>query len=84
MQWSSARFSGWNPFFPVIYPQEMRAIPTFSQTGTWSASNGGSLNCTGYRTLTQCCLGLTGTTHGSGTYQNMNSTDDRIQWDAEL
>ena len=84
LQWSSARFSGWNPFFPVIYPQEMRAIPTFSQTGTWSASNGGSLNCTGYRTLTQCCLGLTGTTHGSGTYQNMNSTDDRIQWDAEL
>jgi len=84
LQWSSARFSGWNPFFPVIYPAEMRGIPTFSQTGTWSASNGGTLNCTGYRTRTQCCLGLTGTTHGSGTYQNMNSTDDRIQWDAEL
>ena len=84
LQWSSARFSGWNPFFPVVYPAEMRGIPTFSQIGTWSTSNGGSLNCTGYRTRTQCCLGLTGTTHGSGTYQNMNSTDDRLQWDAEL
>ena len=84
LQWSSARFSGWNPFYPIVYPAEMRGIPTFSQIGTWSASNGGSLNCTGYRTRTQCCLGLIGTAHGSGAYQNMNSTDDQLQWDAEL
>ena len=84
LQWASSRFSGWNPFFPVIYPQEMRAIPTFSVTGTWSTSNGGSLNCTGYRTRTQCGLGMTGTTATSGAYWNMDSTDDRIQWDAEI
>jgi hypothetical protein len=84
IQWSSSRFSGWNPFFPVVYPQEMRAIPTFSVTGTLGSSNGGTLNCTGYRTRTQCGLGMTGTTASSGAYWNMNSTDDRIQWDAEL
>jgi len=84
IQWSSSRFSGWNPFFPVIYPAEMRGIPTFSVTGTLASSNGGTLNCTGYRTRTQCGLGMTGTTATSGAYWNMNSTDDRIQWDAEL
>tara|TARA_B100001250_G_scaffold338042_1_gene305030 strand:+ start:304 stop:1503 length:1200 start_codon:yes stop_codon:yes gene_type:complete len=84
IQWSSSRFSGWNPFFPVVYPAEMRGIPTFSVTGTLASSNGGTLNCTGYRTRTQCGLGMTGTTATSGSYWNMNSTDDRIQWDAEL
>lgn len=84
VQWSSARFSGWNPFWTMNFPVEMRAIPTTTIVGTWGTNNAGSWTNAGYKTKMSATLGFSGTTITGGAYAHFNSTDDAVQFDAEL
>ena len=85
MQWSSVRISsGWTPFWTQNFPVEMRAIPTTTIVGTWSTSNAGTWSVAGYRTKMSAGIGFSGTTATSGAYAHFNSTDDAIQFNAEL
>jgi hypothetical protein len=84
VQWSSARFSGWNPFWTMNFPTEMRAIPTTTIVGTWGTNNAGSWTNAGYKSKMSASLGFSGTTITGGAYAHFNSTDDAIQFDAEL
>ena len=84
VQWSSSRFSGWNPFWNVHFPVQMRAIPTTTIVGTWGTSNAGSWSLSGYKTRMSAGMGLSGTTESSGAYAHFNSTDDAIHFDAEI
>jgi len=84
LQWGSSRFSGWNPFWTMNFPVEMRAIPTTTIVGTWATSNAGSWSIAGYRTKMSAGMGFSSTTATSGAYAHFNSTDDAITFDAEL
>ena len=84
VQWGSARFSGWNPFWNFIFPAQMRAIPTTTIVGTWQTSNAGSWSIAGYKTRMSAGIGFSGTTESSGAYAHFNSTDDAITFDAEI
>ena len=83
-QWGSSRFSGWNPFWTVHFPVQMRVIPTTTIVGTWGTSNAGSWSIAGYKTKMSAGIGFSGTTATSGAYAHFNSTDDAIHFDAEL
>ena len=84
VQWSSSRFSGWNPSWTQNFPVEMRAIPTTTIVGTWATSNAGTPGLGGYKSKMTAIILLSGTTATSGTYMHFNSTDDAITFDAEL
>jgi len=84
VQWSSSRFSGWNPSWTQNFPVEMRAIPTTTIVGTWASSNAGTPGLGGYKSKMTAIILLSGTTATSGTYMHFNSTDDAITFDAEL
>ena len=84
VQWSSSRFSGWNPSWTQNFPVEMRAIPTTTIVGTWGTSNAGTPGLGGYKSKMTAIILLSGTTATSGTYMHFNSTDDAITFDAEL
>ena len=84
VQWSSSRFSGWNPSWTQNFPVEMRAIPTTTIVGTWATSNAGTPGLGGYKSKMTAIILLSGTTETSGTYMHFNSTDDAITFDAEL
>ena len=83
-QWGSSRFSGWNPFWTVHFPVEMRVIPTTTMLGTWGTSNAGSWSIAGYKTKMSAGIGFSGTTETAGAYAHFNSTDDAITFDAEM
>ena len=74
MQWSSARFSGWNPFWTMNFPVEMRAIPTTTIVGTWGTNNAGSWTNAGYKTKMSATLGFSGTTTVSYTHLRAHET----------
>ena len=84
VQWSSSRFSGWNPSWTQNFPVEMRGIPTTTIVGTWGTSNAGTPGLGGYKSKMTAIILLSGTTATSGTYMHFNSTDDAITFDAEL
>ena len=85
VQWGSVRISsGWNPFWTVHFPVQMRAIPTTTIVGTWGTSNAGSWSIAGYKTKMSAGIGFSGTTETAGAYAHFNSTDDAIQFDAEI
>ena len=85
VQWGSARISsGWNPFWTVHFPVEMRGIPTTTIVGTWGTSNSGSWSIAGYKSKMSAGIGFSGTTETAGAYAHFNSTDDAITFDAEL
>ena len=84
VQWSSSRFSGWNPSWTIHFPVQMRAIPTTTLVGTWATSNAGTPALSGYKTRMTGIILLSGTTATSGAYMHFNSTDDAIHFDAEL
>ena len=85
MQWSSVRISsGWSPFWTTNFPVQMRVIPTTTIVGTWGTSNAGSWSIAGYRTKMSAGMGFNGTTATSGAYAHFNSTDDAVQFDAEM
>ena len=84
VQWSSSRFSGWNPSWTVNFPVEMRGIPTTTIVGTWGTSNAGTPALGGYKSKMTAIILLSGTTATSGAYMHFNSTDDAITFDAEL
>ena len=83
-QWGSSRFSGWNPFWTVHFPVQMRAIPTTTIVGTWGTSNAGSWSIAGYKTKMSAGIGFSSTTNTSGAYAHFNSTDDAVHFDAEI
>ena len=85
VQWGSTRISsGWNPFWTVHFPVEMRGIPTTTIVGTWGTSNSGSWSIAGYKSKMSAGIGFSGTTETAGAYAHFNSTDDAITFDAEL
>ena len=84
VQWSSSRFSGWNPSWTVHFPIQMRVIPTTTIVGTWSTSNAGTPALAGYKSRMTAIVLLSGTTATSGAYMHFNSTDDALTFDAEL
>lgn len=84
VQWSSSRFSGWNPSWTIHFPVQMRAIPTTTIVGTWSTSNAGTPALAGYKSRMTGIILLSGTTATSGAYMHFNSTDDALHFDAEI
>ena len=84
VQWGSQRLSGWNPFWNIHFPVQMRAIPTTTIVGTWGTSNAGSWSLAGYKTRMSAAIGFSGTTITSGAYAHFDSTDDALHFDAEI
>jgi len=84
VQWSSSRFSGWNPSWTIHFPVQMRAIPTTTIVGTWSTSNAGTPALGGYKSKMTGIILLSGTTATQGAYMHFNSTDDALHFDAEI
>jgi len=70
-------YLGW-----MTFPVQMRASPSFNKYGTWTVSNCGQPNAT-FFSEQGCTLYVSVSPAGSW-YAHTNSTDDYMEWDAEL
>jgi len=70
-------YLGW-----MTFPVQMRASPSFNKYGTWTVSNCGQPNATFFSE--QGCTLYVSVSPAGPWYAHTNSTDDYMEWDAEL
>jgi len=80
-----------NPIFSVVLPQDMRAVPTFSYTGSWEWNVNGTpspISSLSLNTVSRSVVGIYGTTTGGsggqGTSVRNAASDSQLIFAAEL